>query len=49
MSNNFEIKGVPEERDVYDVVRRIGNLLDVPMIDSDTYVCHHIPTFRIIR
>lgn len=45
-SNNLEIKGVPEAGDAYDVVKRIGTLLDEPILDSDIDVCHRIPTFR---
>lgn len=44
-SNILQIKGVPEAGDVYDVVRRIGNLLDQPILDSDIDVCH----LQIIR
>ena len=40
------MKGVPEAGDVYDVVKRIGTLLDEPISDSDIDVCHRVPTFK---
>lgn len=45
-SNNLEIKGVPEEGDAYDIVQRIGNLVNEPITESDIDVCHRVPTFR---
>lgn len=45
-SNNIEIKGLPETGDVYDVVKRIGNLVHEPILDSDIDICHRVPTFR---
>lgn len=44
--NNLEIQGVPEEGDVYDVVRRIGSLVGEPIVDTDLDICHRVPTFR---
>lgn len=45
-SNKLEIKGVPEEGDAYDIVQRIGNLVNEPISESDIVVCHRVPTFR---
>lgn len=45
-SNNLEIKGVPEAGDAYDAVKRIGNLLNEPILDSYIDVCLRVPTFR---
>lgn len=45
-SNNLEIKGVPEEGDACDVVKRIGAFLDEPISDGDIDICHRVPTFR---
>lgn len=45
-SNNVEIKGVPVTGDAHDIVKRIGTLLDVPILDSDIDVCHRVPTFN---
>lgn len=45
-SNNLEIKGVPVEGDAYDIVQRIGNLVNEPISESDIDVCHRVPTFR---
>lgn len=45
-SNNLEIKGVPEEGDAYELVQRIGTLLNESISDSEIDVCHRVPTFR---
>lgn len=45
-SNNLEIKGVPAQGDVTDVVKRIGALLDEPVEDADIDVCHRVATFK---
>lgn len=45
-SNNIEIKGVPDEGDPYDIVKRIGTILDEPITDSDIDVCHRVPSFK---
>lgn len=44
-SNSLEIKGVPSQGDVTDVVKRIGALLDEPVADADIDICHRVATF----
>lgn len=45
-SNNLEIKGVPAEGDVKDIVKRIGALLEEPVDDADIDICHRVATFK---
>lgn len=45
-SNNLEIKGVPAEGDVNDIVKRIGALLEEPVDDADIDICHRVATFK---
>lgn len=45
-ANNLEIKGVPDNGDVIDVLKRIGSHVHEPIADSDIDVCHRVPTFR---
>lgn len=37
---------MPEEGDACDVVKRIGSLLNEPILDSDIDICHRVPTFK---
>lgn len=45
-SNNLEIKGVPDVEDVVDVVRKIGEVLDETVRESDIDICHRVPTVK---
>lgn len=45
-ANNLEIKGVPDDGDVIDVLKRIGSQVHEPIADSDIDICHRVPTFR---
>lgn len=45
-SNNLEIKGVPDEGDACDVVKRIAAFLGEPISDEDIDICHRVPTAR---
>lgn len=45
-SNNLEIKGVPDEGDPNDVIKKIGDALDEPITNADIDICHRVPTSK---
>ncbi|KAH9361380.1 hypothetical protein HPB48_005229 [Haemaphysalis longicornis] len=44
-ANNLVIKGVPDDGDEIDVLKRIGSHVHEPIADSDIDEFHHVPTF----
>lgn len=43
-ANNLEIKGVPLEGDPYELVKKLGEVLNEPVMESDIDICHRVPT-----